>query len=74
MVNKTKPNNQRNQIKDPMLYKTGKKRLGPLNLEQLKKLLDAATKPKEKARIRNRITIVESRISMVAPVVEASLI
>ena len=57
-----------------MLYKTGKKRLGPLNLEQLKKLLDAATKPKEKARIRNRITIVESRISMVAPVIQASLI
>ena len=74
MVNKTKPNNQRNQIKNPMLYKTGKNRLGPLNLEQLKKLLDTATKPKEKARIRNRITIVESRISLVAPVIEASLI
>jgi hypothetical protein len=39
-----------------MLTKTGKPRLGPLNVEQLTKLLDETTKPKIKAKIKNAIS------------------
>jgi hypothetical protein len=44
-----------------MVTKTGKKRLGPLNLKQLHDFLESSSKPKEKAKIRNRISIVEKR-------------
>jgi hypothetical protein len=40
--------------RDPMKTKTGKTRLGPLNLEQLNKLMETA-RPKERAKIQNRI-------------------
>ena len=43
--------NQRTRKNDSMLTKTGKARLGPLNLAQLTKLLEASTKPKEKSKI-----------------------
>ncbi len=43
--------NQKNRKNDPMLTKTGKKRLGPLNAAQLTKLLEASNKPKEKGKI-----------------------
>ena len=46
---------------DPMKYKTGKPRLGPLTLAQLNEMLEKASRPKDKAKIRNRIRIVESR-------------
>lgn len=46
---------------DPHKTKTGKTLLGPLNLVQLNKLLEDAQKPKEKARIRSRIAILENR-------------
>ena len=47
---------------DPMKTKTGKTRLGPLSLKQLNELLEKSSKPKEKARIQNRIRIIESRV------------
>jgi len=47
--------NQRNRKNDPMLTKTGKPRLGPLNSIQLNKLLEASTKPKEKSKILRAI-------------------
>jgi hypothetical protein len=47
--------NQRNRKNDPMLTKTGKPRLGPLNVTQLNKLLEASTKPKEKSKILRAI-------------------
>lgn len=47
--------NQRNRKNDPMLTKTGKPRLGPLNLEQLNKLLESSNKPKQKDMIRKTI-------------------
>jgi hypothetical protein len=50
---------------NPMLTKTGKKRLGPLNLKQLYELLEGSTRPKEKAKIRNRILEVEKRQALV---------
>jgi len=43
--------NQRNRKNDPMLTKTGKPRLGPLNATQLNKLMEASNKPKEKSKI-----------------------
>lgn len=59
-----------NSKRDPMKYKTGKPRLGPLNLQQLNELLSKAAKPKDKAKIRNRIRIVTLRTG---PIVEAVL-
>ncbi len=43
--------NQRTRKNDSMLTKTGKARLGPLNIAQLTKLLESSTKPKEKSKI-----------------------
>ena len=48
--------NQRTRKNDPMLTKTGKTRLGSLNLAQLTKLLESSTKPKEKGKILRAIT------------------
>ncbi|MBU3620017.1 hypothetical protein [Polynucleobacter sp. CS-Odin-A6] len=47
--------NQRNRKNDSMVTKTGKARLGPLNVAQLTKLLDSSTKPKEKAKIQRAL-------------------
>jgi hypothetical protein len=47
--------NQRNRKNDPMVTKTGKARLGPLNLQQLTKLLESNTKPKNKNKIQRAI-------------------
>lgn len=38
-----------------MVSKTGKAKLGPLNVAQLSKLLDSSTKPKEKAKIQRAL-------------------
>jgi len=38
-----------------MVSKTGKAKLGPLNLAQLSKLLESSTKPKEKAKIQRAL-------------------
>ena len=47
--------------RDPHKTKTGKTRLGPLNLEQLNKLLESTSRPKEKTKIQNRINILNKR-------------
>jgi len=47
--------NQRNRKNDPMVSKTGKAKLGPLNVTQLSKLLESSTKPKEKAKIQRAL-------------------
>jgi hypothetical protein len=60
--------NQRNRKNDPMLSKTGKAKLGPLNTTQLSKLLDSSTKPKEKAKIQRAIN---KRPPVAAPAAEA---
>ena len=48
--------NQRSRKNNPMLTKTGKPRLGPLNLDQLNKLLETSNKPKQKDKIRREIS------------------
>ena len=49
-----KGGNQKTRKADPMRTKNGKERLGPLNLEQLNKLI-ANARPKNKAKIQRRI-------------------
>jgi hypothetical protein len=47
--------------RDPMKTKTGKTRLGPLNIKQLHELLEKTSKAKEKGKIQTRIRILEKR-------------
>ena len=49
-------------MNDPMKTKTGKPRLGPLSLVQLKEMLEKSSRPKDKAKILNRVKILEARI------------
>ena len=56
--------NQRNRKNDPMLTKTGKARLGPLNVAQLTKLMESATKPKLKDKVRRELS---KRAPAIAP-------
>jgi hypothetical protein len=58
----TKGTNQKTRKANPMLTKTGKPRLGPLNLEQLNKLLEGA-RNKHKPKIEKRIAVLEKRVS-----------
>ena len=53
----TKGTNQKTRKSNPMLTKTGKQRLGPLNVEQLTKMLEGARKkhiPKIQKAIASR--------------------
>ena len=49
------------ESKDPMKTKTGKTRLGPLNIKQLHELLEKTAKAKEKGKIQTRIRTLEKR-------------
>jgi hypothetical protein len=49
------------QHRDPMKTKTGKTRLGPLNLEQLTEMLAKESKVKNRSKIQNRIRTLEKR-------------
>jgi hypothetical protein len=49
------------RIANPMLTKNGKQRLGPLNLTQLKEMLEKSSRPKDKAKILSRVKILEAR-------------
>ena len=50
------------RVASPMLTKNGKQRLGPLNLTQLKTMLEKSSKPKDRAKIQSRIRTLEARI------------
>jgi hypothetical protein len=47
---------------NPMLTRNGKTRLGPLNLTQLTEMLEKSSKPKDRAKIQNRVKVLEARI------------
>lgn len=47
---------------NPMMTKTGKPRLGPLNLTQLQTMLEKTSKKKDKSKIQNRIRVLEARV------------
>jgi hypothetical protein len=51
------------RVANPMLTKNGKPRLGPLNLTQLKTMLEKSSKPKDKAKINVRIRELERRVT-----------
>jgi len=51
----TKGGNQKTRKNDPMKTKTGKERLGPLNLTQLNELKERTSKNKIKAKIQKEI-------------------
>jgi hypothetical protein len=63
---------QRKQVRDPMKTKTGKIRLGGLTVTQLTAMVDKEGKKKIRARILNRIRIVQSRKGSVEKVVAES--
>jgi hypothetical protein len=50
--------------KSSTTYKSGKLRLGPLSLSQLKEMLEKSSKPKEKAKILNRVKILEKKLQI----------
>jgi hypothetical protein len=60
----TKGSNQKNQVNSSMLTKTGKTRLGPLNLKQLNDLLEKSSRPKEKGKIVHRITQLKKTLNV----------
>jgi hypothetical protein len=47
---------------NPMTTKTGKQRLGPLSLSQLTEMLEKSSRPKDKAKIENRIKILKKKL------------
>jgi hypothetical protein len=47
---------------NPMTTKTGKPRLGPLSLTQLKDMLEKTSRAKDKGKILNRIKTLEKRL------------
>ena len=47
--------------RDPMTTKTGKRRLGPLNIVQLEDMLAKESRNKNKGKILNRIRILKQR-------------
>jgi hypothetical protein len=51
----TKGGNQKNRKADPMRTKTGKERLGPLNVAQLEALKERTSQNKIKAKIQREI-------------------
>ncbi|MEI7532086.1 MAG: hypothetical protein WCK52_09170 [Betaproteobacteria bacterium] len=59
--------NQKNRLNDSMKTKTGKPKLGPLNLAQLTKLSENSQKPKEKAKIARAISKITLK-TKIAPV------
>ena len=51
----TKGGNQKNRKADPMRTKTGKERLGPLNIAQLEALKERTSQKKTVAKIEREI-------------------
>jgi hypothetical protein len=53
--------------RNPMLTRTGKPRLGPLNVKQLQDLLNKTQKKKDQSKIQRRITELMKRPGYKAP-------
>jgi len=50
------------RMNDPLKTKNGKTRLGPLSLTQLTDMLEKSSRPKDKAKILNRVTILKKKL------------
>ena len=59
-----KGGNQKNRKADPMRTKTGKERLGPLNITQLESLRDRTSQKKIIAKIQREIDRKSKRTSV----------
>ena len=57
---------------NPMQTRTGKPRLGPLNVTQLQALFDKSSKKKDRAKIQNRINTLVNRPGYTAPAAPAA--
>lgn len=58
---------------NPMQTRNGRPRLGPLNIDQLTKLIEnSSTRKKTKAKVQNRINLLKSRPGYAEPVVEST--
>lgn len=58
---------------NPMQTRNGRPRLGPLNIEQLTKILEnSSTRKKTKAKVQNRINLLKARPEYAEPVAEVS--
>lgn len=58
---------------NPMQTRNGRPRLGPLNIEQLTKILEnSSTRKKTKAKVQNRINLLKARPGYVEPVAEVT--
>jgi hypothetical protein len=68
-----KGGNQKSRRADPMRTKNGRERLGPLNVEQLEKLLGTARK-KNQAKIIRRIAVIKGRSSYRAPAAQEAVV
>ena len=55
--------NKKFQRKKPGYLKDGRVKIVSLNIDQCKKLVEETSKPKVKAKIENRIRILEQRIA-----------
>jgi hypothetical protein len=64
----TNKSGQKSRTGNPMMTKNGNPRLGPLNIEQLEKLMAGARK-KNVAKIQRRIAELKSRPNYKAPIV-----
>ena len=57
-----------------MLTKTGKTRLGPLNVAQLEKLLTTSSRPKDRAKIENALRARKKTQAVSTKVVEVAAV
>lgn len=51
-----------NRTANPKLTRNGRPRLKPLNLAQVKELLEKTGRPRDKLKISNRIKVLEKRL------------
>jgi hypothetical protein len=58
---------QKNRKADPNKTKTGRTRLGPLNLKQLETMLERSNRPKDRAKIKRRIQTLATRKPVLQP-------
>ena len=59
----TKHSNQKNRKADPMRTKTGKERLGPLNITQLVALKERSSSKKTQVKIQKEIDRKQAMVS-----------
>ena len=62
------------RMNNPMTYKSGKARLGPLNVAQLEKMLETSSKPKDRAKIQRALSARRSTQAVSTKVVAEAVV